>query len=429
MLDYILNLGINSIFVFMLSFFIGIVLYIITLKTYKYGIKNFQNKVIKQDYVVSISDFIFILISLIYYDKLFLWIFTLAGYIIANLFSIIFIKKQFNIKFTIFAFFNTISLFIPLILLSFIISFLFSISSIDNILINLFNMVAVLLILFLYIIFNKILTIFMIELFNFFNSNRSFIDLLKNLIKRVSNNFIGYLEVVLFSQAVLAFIFFIFYIQKNYFNCFIVLLIVFSIYYIDKILFDLYSIYDKTIEMVLDILEEYDFNTLEHSKRVAFISKELASYIGLSHEEVYSIELAAKLHDIGKLDIPSFILNKKSKLNNFEYKLITFHPIISAQISQNILNQDDLAFIKYHHLYPTIENRKITYKDVPLGARVITIADIYDALRSKRSYKKGLSHEEVIKEMSKDLLKDVVDPYLFIKFLDIYPKIRHLYEE
>ncbi len=429
MLDYILNLKFNNIFIFILSFFIGIFLYIITLKTYKYGVKNFQNKIIKEDYIVSVSDFIFILISLIYYDKLFLWVFTLAGYIIANFFYTAFIKKHSKIKSIIFVFFNSIALFVPLILLSFAISFLFNMTSINGIVKNLFDIVFVSLILFIYVIFNKFLSIFMIELFNFFSNRKNIIDFLGNIIKRVSNNFVGYLEVVLFSQSILAFIFFIFFIQKNYFNCTIVLLVVFSVYYIDKVLFDLYSIYDKTIETVLNILEEYDFNTLEHSKRVALISKELAVYIGLSHEEVYSIELAAKLHDIGKLDIPSFILNKKAKLNNFEYKLITFHPIISAQISQNILNQDDLAFIKYHHLYPTIENRKITYKDVPLGARVITIADIYDALRSKRSYKKSLSHEEVIKEMSKDLLKDVVDPYLFIKFLEIYPKIKHIYEE
>ena len=63
-----------------------------------------------------------------------------------------------------------------------------------------------------------------------------------------------------------------------------------------------------------------------------------------------------------------------------------------------------------------------------MGARIITIADIYDALRSKRSYKQTLSHEEVIREMSKDLLKDVIDPYLFIKFTEIYDKIKDLYE-
>ncbi|MGB9639034.1 MAG: HD-GYP domain-containing protein, partial [bacterium] len=233
---------------------------------------------------------------------------------------------------------------------------------------------------------------------------------------------------ILFSQSILAFIFFIFFMQQNYFNCLVILMIVFGIYYIDMVLFNLYLVYDKTIEMILSILEEYDFNTLEHSNRVAFIAKELANYIGLSHEEVYSIELAAKLHDIGKLDVPSFILNKKSRLSNFEYKLITFHPIISAQISQSVLDQEELSFIKYHHLYSTIENRKITYKDVPLGARIITIADIYDALRSKRSYKQNLSHEEVIKEMSKDLLKDVIDPYLFVKFTEIYQKIKHLYD-
>lgn len=410
----------NYIF-FVISFLIGFTLYITTILTYKYGIRNFQNKVIKEDYYVSISDFIFILIALFYSNYIFLWIPTFLGYVSAGFLNIVFKKKYSSFIFIIL---NSITIFIPLLFLSFLFSLTFKDFNTFNI--NKFYILKILLILYFYVIFNKFLTVFVRELFNFFSNSLSLIDFLSRFLKRISIG--GYLELVLFSQATLAFVFFIFFIQGNYFNCFVVLLIVFGIYYIDVVLFNLYLVYDKTIEMILSILEEYNFNTLEHSNRVAFIAKELANYVGLSHEEVYSIELAAKLHDIGKLDIPSFILNKKSRLNNFEYKLITFHPIISVQISQSILDQEELSFIKYHHLYHTIENRKITYKDVPFGARIITIADIYDALRSKRSYKKNLSHEEAIKEMNKDLLKDIIDPYLFIKFTEIYPKIKHLYE-
>jgi HD-GYP domain-containing protein (c-di-GMP phosphodiesterase class II) len=408
------------------SILIGFILYVLTIWTYKYGIKNFQNKVIKEDYFITPIDFLFILISLFYYDKLFLLVLTFLGFNLGGVFYSYFIKGK--VANFIFIFLNSITIFTPLFFLSFLISLFLDFNDALDITNNWVYIFKMLLVFMGYIIFNKTLTIFIKELFNFLRNRGYFIEFLSILIKRINDNFLGYLELILFSQAILAFIFFIFFLQKNYFNCFIILLIVFSIYYIDKILFDLYSVYDKTIEMVLKILEEYDFNTLEHSKRVAFIAKELAMHVGLSHEEVSSIELAAKLHDIGKLDVPSFILNKKSRLTNFEYKLITFHPIISAQISQGILSKEELAFIKYHHLYPNIENRKITYKDVPLGARIITIADIYDALRSKRSYKQTLSHEEVIKEMSKDLLKDVVDPYLFIKFTEIYDKIKDLYE-
>jgi HD-GYP domain-containing protein (c-di-GMP phosphodiesterase class II) len=408
------------------SFLIGFILYVLTIFTYKYGIKNFQNKVIKEDYFITPIDFLFILISLFYYDKLFLLVLTFLGFNLGGMLYSSFVKRKIA-DFT-FIFLNSITIFTPLFFLSFLISLFFDFNDVLNIKNNWVYVLKMLLVFMGYIIFNKTLTIFIKELFNFLVNRRSFIEFLGVLIKRISDNFLGYLELILFSQAILAFMFFIFFLQKNYFNCLIILLIVFLIYYIDKILFDLYSVYDRTIEMVLKILEEYDFNTLEHSKRVAFIAKELAIYVGLSHEEVSSIELAAKLHDIGKLDVPSFILNKKSRLTNFEYKLITFHPIISAQIGQVILSKEELDFIKYHHLYPNIENRKITYKDVPLGARIITIADIYDALRSKRSYKQTLSHEEVIKEMTKDLLKDVVDPHLFIKFTKIYDKIKNLYE-
>jgi len=410
-----------------ISFLVGFILYILTLFTYNYGIKNFQNKIIKEDYYITPTDFLFILLSLFYYDKLFLWIFTFLGFNLGGVFYLILKRKIVNFNF-IFTFLNSITIFIPLFFLSFFIHLFLDFNNVLDIINNWVYIFKMLLVFIGYIIFNKVLTVFIRELFNFLINGGSFLKFLSILVKRINDNFLGYLELIFFSQAILAFIFFIFFLQKNYFNCFLILLIAFSIYYIDRILFDLYSVYDKTIEMVLKVLEEYDFNTLEHSKRVAFIAKELAKHVGLSHEEIASIELAAKLHDIGKLDIPSFILNKKSRLTNFEYKLITFHPIISAQISQGILGKEELTFIKYHHLYPTIENRKITYKDVPFGARIITIADIYDALRSKRSYKQNLSHEEVIKEMTKDLLKDLVDPYLFIEFTEIYDKIKDLYE-
>mgnify|MGYP001773229729 CR=1 FL=1 len=292
-----------------------------------------------------------------------------------------------------------------------------------------------LVILFCYTLLNKFLTIFTVEIHNISEklNMSNFIVIVGNfisrIIKRTKGRFVEYLDFILFSQSLMAFIFFIFLNKGYYLNCLFVLSLVVFAYKIDNLLYNLYELYDKTIETVLSILEEYDFNTLEHSNRVAFIAKELAKHIGLSYEEITSIELAAKLHDIGKLDIPSFVLNKKTKLTNFEYKLITFHPIISAQIAQNILGQSDLSFIKYHHLYPTIENRRITYRDVPLGARVITIADIYDALRSKRSYKDSLSHDDVIKEMTKDVLKEIIDPDLFEKFLQIYPAISNLYEK
>jgi hypothetical protein len=147
------------------SFLIGFILYVLIIWTYKYGIKNFQNKVIKEDYFITPIDFLFILISLFYYDKLFLLVLTFLGFNLGGGVYSYFIKRKINDF--IFIFLNSITIFTPLFFLSFLISLFLDFNDALDITNNWVYIFKMLLVFMGYIIFNKVLTIFIKELFNF----------------------------------------------------------------------------------------------------------------------------------------------------------------------------------------------------------------------------------------------------------------------
>ncbi|OGS17838.1 MAG: hypothetical protein A2219_00070 [Elusimicrobia bacterium RIFOXYA2_FULL_50_26] len=152
------------------------------------------------------------------------------------------------------------------------------------------------------------------------------------------------------------------------------------------------SAFAKTIELK-------DHYTGEHVERTVHFATEIAMEIGLSREEVHSIRQAAILHDLGKVGISEKILRKPAKLTPREFKEIKEHPLIGADIIRPIhMLHDILPFILYHHErwdgkgYPM----GLKGEEIPIGARIISIADTWQALISNRPYRKAFGRKEAL---------------------------------
>ncbi len=159
--------------------------------------------------------------------------------------------------------------------------------------------------------------------------------------------------------------------------------------------------------------------TAGHSDRVAAHAVNLAAGIGLSQETLRLVKIAALLHDIGKLGISEDILNKPGKLTEEEYRLIKQHPEMGDTILRDIPNFEQIRFaVRHHHErwdgkgYPDA----LAGDNIPLIARIIAVADVWDAVTADRPYRKGFGREKSI-EILKSERKKLFDPSLLDMFL------------
>ena len=166
-----------------------------------------------------------------------------------------------------------------------------------------------------------------------------------------------------------------------------------------------------TIANFIDSKEEYNFG---HSTRVAKYAEAIAREIGWSAEEALNVHYVALLHDIGKIGVPLYILNKPSPLSEEEQEIIREHARIGAEILKDIKTVRDVSNgALYHHErydgtgYP----EGLKGQEIPLVARIIGIADAYDAMTSERDYKEILTKEEVRKEIESNIGTQF-DPYI-----------------
>jgi putative nucleotidyltransferase with HDIG domain len=150
----------------------------------------------------------------------------------------------------------------------------------------------------------------------------------------------------------------------------------------------------------LNTFIEEDEKSLGHSLRVASYANSLARTLHLSDTDIKNIYLAALFHDIGKILVPAKIVYKPSKLNNEEYGLMKEHTLKGKLITANFLNDTTSNIIKYHHE----KEDGSGYPDgltstIPIGSKIIAIADSYDAMTSSRIYNSPLTKEEAINEL------------------------------
>ncbi|GJQ57531.1 MAG: HD domain-containing protein [Candidatus Scalindua sp. AMX11] len=174
--------------------------------------------------------------------------------------------------------------------------------------------------------------------------------------------------------------------------------------------------YIKSISAALDARDAY---THGHSKRVATYSVGIGRELGLTPGELEFIELSSTIHDIGKIGISSDILNKPGRLSDEEFKIIQSHPHKGSKILEPMSRLSVLMpGVRNHHErydgkgYPD----GLMGDDIHLIARIISIADTYDAMTSDRVYRKGLSKEIACQEIEK-CAGTQFDPNLTTMFL------------
>ena len=160
----------------------------------------------------------------------------------------------------------------------------------------------------------------------------------------------------------------------------------------------------EVMEALAHTIDAKDKYTNGHSSRVAKYSRMIAERMGMKPEECENIYYMGLLHDIGKIGVPNEIINKPSRLTDSEYEVIKGHPGIGFSILKEIKSRSDLAYgALWHHErfdgkgYPEYK----TGEEIPKEARIIAIADSYDAMTSNRSYRKYLPQDTVRAEIEK----------------------------
>ena len=138
---------------------------------------------------------------------------------------------------------------------------------------------------------------------------------------------------------------------------------------------------------------------------MAELSLELALRMGLPRPAAETIAQAALLHDLGKIGVPESILRKPGSLTGEEWEIMRRHPVTGAQIVAPLEFFDDGAIIVRHHHerldgsgYPD----GLAGEGIPLGARIVAVADVYDALSSGRPYRAGLAHAEAVRVLDRE---------------------------
>ncbi len=201
----------------------------------------------------------------------------------------------------------------------------------------------------------------------------------------------------------------------NYFDSIAALMIVGTIVYVlirfhmalfrkDEASRNQHQLFEQTAIALVNAIDAKDEYTHGHSSRVAEYSKKIAQMCGKTPAECEEIYYIALLHDVGKIGIPGHIISKNGKLTNEEYDVIKRHPVLGSQILKSISGYPDLVIgARYHHErydgkgYPD----RLKGGDIPEVARIISVADAYDAMTSKRSYRDPIPQQKVREEIVK----------------------------
>ena len=153
-----------------------------------------------------------------------------------------------------------------------------------------------------------------------------------------------------------------------------------------------------------DVIDHRDPYTAGHSIRVSELATRIAQEMGLPWDEVQLIRAAARVHDLGKIEIDGNVLRKPGHFDDREWELMRRHPIVGAEI---IARFPEFArgadYIRYHH--ERWDGQGYPYglkgEEIPLGARIIAVADSYDAMATDRPYRKALSTDVIRRELAR----------------------------
>lgn len=182
---------------------------------------------------------------------------------------------------------------------------------------------------------------------------------------------------------------------------------------------DMRNQYLSTIKALTMAIDAKDHYTHGHSERVARYSVMIGRELNLAEDFLEKLEYLALMHDIGKISIPEQVLNKPSRLSDDEFNLIRSHPAVGAEIISNIGLIGDLADIVRHH-HERVDGRGypdgLTGDKMSLGAKIVGVADAFDAMTSLRVYRTPFTKEEAVEEMKRccnsQFCHDVVEAFI-----------------
>ncbi len=226
----------------------------------------------------------------------------------------------------------------------------------------------------------------------------SFMDMWLSNFKWLTPNYLA--------QTPLGFLMAVIYKQISWWAVIFIAFPLFIAYYSYKLYMDMQKEHLSVIQALASVVEARDPYTEEHSKRMAEYAMATAKELGFSMYDTRVVRYAAILHDIGKIGVKDYILSKPGNLTKEEQKKMQEHSQIGADIVAQIDSFKEASKLVYHHHerydgkgYP----KGLKGESVPLGARIIAVADAYDAMTSRRPYRQAYSKEKAVAELKKNI--------------------------
>ena len=158
------------------------------------------------------------------------------------------------------------------------------------------------------------------------------------------------------------------------------------------------------LEKLSAALEARDAYTHGHSKRVTRHSERIARELGLPRELVAKVRIAAAVHDVGKIRTPRDVLTKPGRLDDSEFEIVKQHPVDGAEMVCDLGDAEITAMVRHHHerLDGTGYPDRLAGDEIPLGARIIAVADTFDAMTSSRPYRAACRHKKALDVLAKE---------------------------
>jgi len=201
---------------------------------------------------------------------------------------------------------------------------------------------------------------------------------------------------------------------------------------------ELTRFYEDSLQLLSMVSEFRDYETSLHNSRLGVYAQRIAGHLQLSSEITNLIVLAAPLHDMGKIGIPDSILHKQGPLEADQWEIMKTHPSIGQRILSSIKNNSILTMaaeiaVGHHEAYDgSGYPNALKGEEIPLCARITSLCDVYDALRSKRPYKKSFSHQEtldIISNGDRRTKPEHFDPAVLDAFIKHHHEFNEIFEE
>ena len=154
----------------------------------------------------------------------------------------------------------------------------------------------------------------------------------------------------------------------------------------------------KVLERMAQLVEARDSYTQRHSRRVARHSTGIGRKLRIPADQLADIRTAAALHDVGKICTPRSVLTKPAGLTDREFEIIKRHPTQGADLIKGLVAPEVEAMVRHHHerLEGTGYPDGLVGDEIPMGARIIAVADTFDAMTSSRAYRAGMPHQQAL---------------------------------